>query len=63
MSTSRPVRFEKTVSLRLPADKAAELRRRAEADDRPPGWLARRLILRGLEQTAESDAHEPVGAA
>jgi hypothetical protein len=54
MTTVDTRKFPAIISLRLPADKAAELRRRAEADDRPPGWLARRLILRGLEQTAES---------
>ena len=60
MTTVDTRKFPAIISLRLPADKAAELRRRAEADDRPPGWLARRLILRGLEEPAGTGSH-PVG--
>ena len=53
-------KYPAIISLRLPAEKAAELRRRAEADDRAPSWLARRLILRGLEEPTGTGSH-PVG--
>ena len=45
----REIKYEEIISLRLPAAAARQLRECAEADDRPPGALARRLILRGLE--------------
>ena len=63
MTTVDTRKFPAIISLRLPADKAAELRRRAEADDRPPGWLARRLILRGLEDSPKPATPEPIEVA
>ena len=60
MNGTRPVKYEEIISLRLPAAAARQLRELAEADDRPPGVLARRLILRGLEEPTDTGSH-PVG--
>ena len=63
MGKAETRKYPEVISLRLTADTAATLRRLAEADDRPPGVLARRYILRGLEQSTEPNAPNPVEAA
>ena len=60
MNGTRPVKYEEIISLRLPAAAARQLRELAEADDRPPGALARRLILRGLEDSPQPTTPDPI---
>jgi predicted transcriptional regulator len=50
---NRTVKYEAIVTARLPIQEALRLRELAEADDRPPSVLARRLILKGLRRSEE----------
>jgi predicted transcriptional regulator len=45
-----------TISMRMTAAQAARLHQLAEADDRPPSTLARKLIAAALDRADEKNA-------
>lgn len=52
----RPISYPTTLTLRLRPQEVARIRALAEASDRPPSALARRLLLDALERC--SSQHE-----
>ena len=50
--------YPHTITLRLRPSQVAKLRALAEADDRPPSVVARRLLIAALEQKEASQQTE-----
>ena len=55
---ARPITYPVTITLRLRPQQMATIRALAEASDRPPSALARRLLLDALERLGGHEVRE-----
>ena len=52
------ITYPTVIGIRLTADQAAQLRQAAAKDDRPPGSLARRIIIEHLAKQQAATMNE-----
>ena len=58
MSTSRPVRYDRLISIRLSSEQDAKLREVAARDGYPPMILARHILTTAIDELTQSTASE-----